>query len=193
MNICFKLFIVHCYREYVPELDLNQFHLNFNEKLDPLGLLNGKDLQGQMTVEEAVEFVKSTYGGVTAYEFMNVEVNLISPYCRKLNPSVIFFMFGANVPYFVFFQDEAEREWLAREIERRAKEEIPAMKRLKYALEMAKSQNFDRFVGIKFPTLKRYGGEGAESVMAFYLELFNACSECRCLHYHSGMCHVTVV
>lgn len=33
-------------------------------------------------------------------------------------------------------------------------------------------QEFDRFLATKFSTVKRYGGEGAESVMGFFHELF---------------------
>lgn len=36
---------------------------------------------------------------------------------------------------------------------------------------MAKFQNFDHFLASKFPNLKRYGGEGAETMVALYMEL----------------------
>jgi len=41
---------------------------------------------------------------------------------------------------------------------------------------MLKSQAFDNFLAIKFVSLKRYGGEGAESMMAFFHELFKLCA-----------------
>lgn len=44
------------------------------------------------------------------------------------------------------------------------------------ATEMLKSQVFDNFLAIKFVSLKRYGGEGAESMMAFFHELFKLCA-----------------
>ncbi|KAG7456285.1 hypothetical protein MATL_G00250170 [Megalops atlanticus] len=37
---------------------------------------------------------------------------------------------------------------------------------------MLESQEFDHFLGTKFATVKRYGGEGAESMMGFFYELF---------------------
>lgn len=43
--------------------------------------------------------------------------------------------------------------------------------KIRIAVEMAKSQNFDKFLASKFQTVKRYGGEGCESMMAFFLEL----------------------
>lgn len=38
--------------------------------------------------------------------------------------------------------------------------------------EMLKSQAFDNFLALKFVTVKRYGCEGAESMMAFFHEFF---------------------
>jgi len=37
---------------------------------------------------------------------------------------------------------------------------------------MIKCQTWDQFLATKFPTLKRYGGEGAESMVAFFRCLF---------------------
>jgi len=39
-------------------------------------------------------------------------------------------------------------------------------------------QAFDNFLAKKFPTVKRYGAEGAESMMAFFDELFLQSSYC---------------
>lgn len=41
---------------------------------------------------------------------------------------------------------------------------------------MIESQNFDNFMAKKFISVKRYGCEGAESMMAFFHELFNLSS-----------------
>ncbi|XP_045483343.1 probable 2-oxoglutarate dehydrogenase E1 component DHKTD1, mitochondrial isoform X2 [Harmonia axyridis] len=40
------------------------------------------------------------------------------------------------------------------------------------AKEMLKAQEFDRFLAAKYPGLKRYGGEGAEGMVPFFMELF---------------------
>ena len=40
-------------------------------------------------------------------------------------------------------------------------------------------QAFDNFLAKKFPTVKRYGAEGAESMMAFFDELFLQSSYCK--------------
>ncbi len=57
--------------------------------------------------------------------------------------------------------------------------DIDSSKKIKTAVEMLKSQAFDRFVGKKFMTLKRYSGEGAESMMGFLAELFAVSANCR--------------
>jgi len=44
------------------------------------------------------------------------------------------------------------------------------------AMEMLKSQVFDNFLAKKFVSLKRYGGEGAETIMAFFYEFFKLCA-----------------
>lgn len=36
---------------------------------------------------------------------------------------------------------------------------------------LIKSQAWDNFMATKFPTVKRYGGEGAESLLAFFWQL----------------------
>lgn len=52
-------------------------------------------------------------------------------------------------------------------------------------------QNFDHFLALKFPTVKRYGSEGAEAMYGFFSELFNTapekdikqvCRGCVCVH-----------
>lgn len=43
--------------------------------------------------------------------------------------------------------------------------------------ELLKSQAFDNFMANKFVSVKRYGGEGAESMMGFFQELFGMAAE----------------
>lgn len=45
------------------------------------------------------------------------------------------------------------------------------------AIELLKSQTFDNFLANKFAGLKRYGGEGAESMMAFFIEFFRIAAQ----------------
>lgn len=72
------------------------------------------------------------------------------------------------------FQDAEEVEWFAQQMEQSAVEELDHETRRNLAKEMLKSQAFDNFLATKFVTVKRYGGEGAESMMGFFMEFFNA-------------------
>ena len=38
-------------------------------------------------------------------------------------------------------------------------------------------QAFDHFIATKFATVKRYGGEGGESMMACFEEVFRGCAQ----------------
>lgn len=40
-------------------------------------------------------------------------------------------------------------------------------------------QAFDQFVATKFSNVKRYGGEGGESMMGCFEEIFRKCTECK--------------
>lgn len=42
---------------------------------------------------------------------------------------------------------------------------------------LLKSQNWDNFLATKFPTVKRYGGEGAESMFAFFRQIFSSATK----------------
>lgn len=80
-------------------------------------------------------------------------------------------------------QDEKEYEWLVRRYEdtlSNRSQSVTDQERKRLAVEMLKSQNFDNFLATKFSNVKRYGGEGAEAMMAFFVELLdNASSKCK--------------
>lgn len=46
-------------------------------------------------------------------------------------------------------------------------------------------KEFDHFLATKFATVKRYGGEGAESMMGFFYELFYQAN-------HSGVTDIVI-
>ncbi|XP_076247619.1 2-oxoadipate dehydrogenase complex component E1 isoform X1 [Calliopsis andreniformis] len=76
----------------------------------------------------------------------------------------------------MFIQTEEEREWFAKTVENDMADILTNETRAAIATEMLKSQAFDNFLAIKFVSLKRYGGEGAESMMAFFHEFFKLCA-----------------
>lgn len=69
------------------------------------------------------------------------------------------------------FQTEAEREWFAQRIES-STDTLEKERRIEIAKEMLHSQAWDKFLSIKYPTVKRYCGEGAESLLTFFSTLF---------------------
>ncbi|XP_016904834.1 2-oxoadipate dehydrogenase complex component E1 isoform X2 [Apis cerana] len=77
---------------------------------------------------------------------------------------------------FSYLETEEEREWFAETVEKCLKDPLTDETRVAIAIEMLKSQTFDQFLAIKFASFKRYSGEGAESMMAFYHEFFKLCA-----------------
>lgn len=73
---------------------------------------------------------------------------------------------------FSHLETEEEKEWFAKTTETCLTESLDNKTRVAIAREMLKSQTFDNFLAVKFVSLKRYGGEGAESMMAFFHEFF---------------------
>ena len=69
------------------------------------------------------------------------------------------------------FQTEAEREWFAQRIES-GKDTVDNARRIEIVKELLQSQAWDKFLSIKYPTVKRYCGEGAESLLTFFSSLF---------------------
>uniref|UniRef100_A0A8C7BXM0 2-oxoadipate dehydrogenase complex component E1 n=1 Tax=Neovison vison TaxID=452646 RepID=A0A8C7BXM0_NEOVI len=68
-------------------------------------------------------------------------------------------------------QSQEEKDWFAKRFEELKKETFSTEERKHLSKLMLESQEFDHFLATKFATVKRYGGEGAESMMGFFHEL----------------------
>ncbi|XP_020855345.1 2-oxoadipate dehydrogenase complex component E1 isoform X3 [Phascolarctos cinereus] len=68
-------------------------------------------------------------------------------------------------------QTQEEKDWFASRFEELKKETFTTEERKHLSRLMLESQEFDHFLATKFATVKRYGGEGAESMMGFFHEL----------------------
>uniref|UniRef100_UPI00398F6A1A 2-oxoadipate dehydrogenase complex component E1 n=1 Tax=Pristiophorus japonicus TaxID=55135 RepID=UPI00398F6A1A len=66
----------------------------------------------------------------------------------------------------------AERDWFAQRFEQAKQDTLTQEEKRHLAKLMLESQEFDHFLATKFSTVKRYGGEGAESMIGFFHELF---------------------
>lgn len=73
-----------------------------------------------------------------------------------------------------YIESEHEREWLVNKYEKLvANANNLSIDAKKEILELLlKSQTWDQFLATKFPSVKRYGGEGAESMLSFFRQLF---------------------
>jgi len=86
-------------------------------------------------------------------------------------------------------QSELEREWLWKRYETLVAESLTAEQKKGLAEEMIRSQNFDNFVAVKFASVKRYGGEGAESMMGVFLEMVESAGKHGIKEYIFGNAH----
>ncbi|KAK2101024.1 putative 2-oxoglutarate dehydrogenase E1 component DHKTD1, mitochondrial [Saguinus oedipus] len=68
-------------------------------------------------------------------------------------------------------QSQEEKDWFARWSEEVQRETFTTEEQKHLSKLMLESQEFDHFLATKFSTVKRYGGEGAESMMGFFHEL----------------------
>ncbi|XP_068579619.1 2-oxoadipate dehydrogenase complex component E1 [Cebidichthys violaceus] len=78
-----------------------------------------------------------------------------------------------------------EREWVADRFEELKRKSFSTEEKKQLAKIMLESQEFDHFLATKFSTVKRYGGEGAESMMGFFHELFHQSA-------HSGVTDIII-
>ncbi|XP_044746657.1 probable 2-oxoglutarate dehydrogenase E1 component DHKTD1, mitochondrial isoform X2 [Coccinella septempunctata] len=90
---------------------------------------------------------------------------------------------------FSYLEEEEEREWFAKEFEKLQHITIDDKVKIQMAKEMLKAQEFDRFLAAKYPGLKRYGGEGAEGMIPFFMELFRLSAKEGISEIVSGMPH----
>uniref|UniRef100_A0A0K0FKJ6 Transket_pyr domain-containing protein n=1 Tax=Strongyloides venezuelensis TaxID=75913 RepID=A0A0K0FKJ6_STRVS len=78
---------------------------------------------------------------------------------------------------FMHLQNISERSFLAQNFEKLQNMVLSEGEKINVLELMLKSQNFDNFLATKFPTLKRYGCEGSESMFGFFNEIFSSASE----------------
>jgi probable 2-oxoglutarate dehydrogenase E1 component DHKTD1 len=138
--------------------------------VDPIKWLDGK--------EEVPELEFSRYGleesqqltgleGIVSFSDSNVQTiadlkkRLVETYCANVSAE------------FSYIENEFEREWFTENYEKMVEEKalITSEEKRQLATTMLQYQEFDRFMGTKLPAIKRYGGEGAESMVAFFTTL----------------------
>ncbi|KAJ3228002.1 hypothetical protein HDU81_006369 [Chytriomyces hyalinus] len=143
------------------QLDPKRYGLSEGQTFDVDGILNtGSSGPQRMGLEEIVARLNKTYAGSVGFEFAHL-------------PNV------------------AERRWCNELVEKTMAAErgtdTDAKKRMMYLL--SRSEVFDHFMAKRFPQVKRYGLEGAESMMIVMDELFKASSGANVRDVVIGMPH----
>jgi len=88
-----------------------------------------------------------------------------------------------------YMESAEEKEWLYTHYETVKQSPISSDQQIELATEMLKSQAFDNFLASKFGSIKRYGGEGAEAMVGFYIELLRKAQEDGVQDVVVGMAH----
>ncbi|KAL5008021.1 hypothetical protein ScPMuIL_013602 [Solemya velum] len=84
---------------------------------------------------------------------------------------------GSIAAEFEHLETVQEREWFAKQFETKNRTPLPPERQGYLAKLMLKCQEFDKFLASKFTTVKRYGGEGGESMMCIFDEIFEKSSK----------------
>ncbi|KAJ1653041.1 hypothetical protein IWQ61_006754 [Dispira simplex] len=132
----------------VPELDPARYGLTDSRRVFPLhGILHMN--RGDSTTEPLAEA-----------SLESIVAHLHNVYCRS------------TAVEFSHIPDSGERRWLSHLVESFQRQGLePQQKRRIFQL-LARAEVFDHFMQKKFPQVKRYGLEGAESMMVLLDELF---------------------
>lgn len=112
-----------------------------------------------------------------AQQTKDVELYLKKLYCGTVSAE------------FDYIESEPEQEWLQVNYEKYLV--VPAANETKCAILelMVRAQVWDQYVAKKFPTYKRYGGEGAETMFAFFRQIFSSATDADLQHIVLGMPH----
>ncbi|XP_070576884.1 2-oxoadipate dehydrogenase complex component E1-like [Ptychodera flava] len=142
-------------------------------KLDPLGLLERREvaeldpkmygLSTEDTTEYNLEGILNI--GKSSATLKEILEHLESIYCGTISAE------------FSHVEDIREREWLSNNFEELQNYNLSAEEKKELGLLLAKSQEFDLFTAVKFTTVKRYGGEGAESMQGFFHQVFKEAAQ----------------
>lgn len=135
-------------REKVPEMEAARYGLTETEKLAGLeGLVAFNDSQIRTVAD--------------------LKNKLSEIYCQNVSAE------------FTFIESECEREWFAENYEKLLEEKalLGFEEKRQLATQLLQFQEFDRFMNAKLPSIKRYGGEGSESTVAFFRTLLSSAAK----------------
>uniref|UniRef100_A0A1I7XLZ5 RRM domain-containing protein n=1 Tax=Heterorhabditis bacteriophora TaxID=37862 RepID=A0A1I7XLZ5_HETBA len=144
-------------------------------QLDPLGILK------QLNVPELNPEV---YGISQDEKLVGKDLNI-----NDLAEQLRLIYCGTMAIEFMYINDWEERQWLAQHFENAVVDELRNEEKINLAKLMLRCENFDQFLALKFPTVKRYGSEGAEAMFGFFSEMFNSAPEYDLKQIFIGIAH----
>lgn len=147
-------------KERVPELELSRYGLDLNQEVSHLdGIVSFSDTKIRTIAD--------------------LRVKLNEAYCDNVSAE------------FSYIDSEFEREWFTENYEKMIEEKafVSNDEKRMLAIEMLKFQELDRFMNIKMPAIKRYGGEGAEGMVAFFRNLLRSAANTEASNIVLGMPH----
>ncbi|KAI1316028.1 hypothetical protein EDD11_010492 [Mortierella claussenii] len=152
-------------RENVPALSAERYALNDESKV--------YNLSGILHVNKS----KSNTDAKDEAALKTILAHLEKSYC-------------GNIAYeFMHIPNASERRWFAHEVESYTKPPITPDDKQRIFELLTKSEVFDHFMGKKFAQVKRYGLEGAESMMVALDALFQTASKAGVTEAVLGMPH----
>lgn len=125
-----------------------------SHELSDIAMNDVFDLQGMLQLGDAE---KAT--------FYDIQSHLEDTYCGNISFEVS------------HMTNKIERNWFYAVAEQKQKYILDNTSKRSIAEELLKAQVFENFLAKKFPTLKRYGGEGADSMLSFFKQLFSECAK----------------
>ncbi|XP_025833419.1 probable 2-oxoglutarate dehydrogenase E1 component DHKTD1 homolog, mitochondrial [Agrilus planipennis] len=85
-------------------------------------------------------------------------------------------VYCGNISAQFSYLEEIEKEWFSKEFEKTTQDIVTEKEKVALAKTLLRSEVFDNFLAKKFTTVKRYGCEGAEGMMAFFQEFVKLCA-----------------
>lgn len=160
---------------------------HFEAEMDPLGLSKpmirrelNPSLYGFKVINNELYFDCDGIihlGGNKRYaNLMEIMKHLRDVYC-------------GNVGSVFMHLDTKEQYWIARELEGSVNTTLTKEEEIRYFKLIQESESFDQYLSKKFPTTKRYGLEGSESIMIALDKLFETLSKDNIDNLVIGMPH----
>lgn len=176
--------------------ELHQFVENFRKNGHYFAHVNPVQLQTQYNQQKNPEVLNPIQYGLKLQDYITLE-NLVhipqeknsEVLVQDLEQTLKNIYCGAISYEFSHLENEEEIEWFSRKIESLYKDRISNNEKVMMAEDLLKSEVWENFLAKKFPSVKRYGAEGAETLLTFFRRIFNLSSADNIEHIVLAMPH----